>query len=62
MKKYKNKDGVQLNFLGNDTLTILVKEVVSEALTMLEDIKDPPVGVKDTLFFLKTNFDIENES
>ena len=35
MKKYKNKDGIELNFTSNDSLSILVKEVVSEAIKLL---------------------------
>ena len=34
--KYKNKDGIELSYTGNDVQTKLVKEVVSEAIKLLE--------------------------
>ena len=51
--KYKNKEGISLSYTNNDIHTRLVKEVVREAITMLEDYK-----VADTIKFLKENFDI----
>ena len=36
MKKYKNKDGIELNYTGSDYHQQLVREVVSEAVKMLE--------------------------
>ena len=63
--KYQNKDGIQLNYTGNDVHTKLVKEVISEAITMLEDIPGQDLqslsGVGDTIEFLKENFDIEDK-
>ena len=32
MSKYKNKDGIELNFTGSDSTSVLVREVVSEAV------------------------------
>jgi hypothetical protein len=34
--KYKNKDGIELNYTSNNIHTNLVKEVVSEAIKLLE--------------------------
>ena len=52
--KYKNKDGISLNYTGNDIHTKLVKEVISETIKMLNDYK-----VADATDFLKENFDIK---
>ena len=60
--KYQNKDGIALNYTGNDTHQVLVREVVSEAITMLEDIGEPLSGIDDTINFLKENFDIKDEN
>ena len=35
MKKYKNKDGIELNFTGNDSVSVLTREVISEAIKLL---------------------------
>ena len=61
--KYKNKNGISLNYSGDDIHTRLVKEVISKAVTMLEgSIIISPLteggGVTDTIDFLKENFDI----
>ena len=34
MSKYKNKQGIELNFTGDDSTSILVREVVSEAVKL----------------------------
>ncbi len=34
--KYKNKDGISLNYTSDDIHTRLVKEVVSEAIKLLD--------------------------
>ena len=61
--KHKNKDGISLNYTSDDIHTRLVKEVILEALDMLEDsISTSPLTeggrVTDTIDFLKENFDI----
>ena len=61
--KYKNEDGISLNYTSDDIHTNLVKEVISRAVTMLEDsITISPLTkdgkVTDTIDFLKENFDI----
>ena len=54
--KYKNKDGIELNYTGNDIQSRLVKEVVSEAIKLLERNQ-----TQFTINFLRENFDIEEE-
>ena len=64
--KYKNKDGIELNFTGNDGLTLLVKEVVSEAVKILgvydsSSKMSMNMAIGNTKEFLKTNFNIDKE-
>ena len=61
--KYKNKDGIELNYTGNDVQTKLVKEVIGEALRMLEGNDEsgrrfPHVTCNKVATFLRENFDI----
>ena len=64
--KYKNKGGISLNFTGIDSLSVLVREVVSESIIMLEDVPGQDLqslsGISDTIDFLKENFNIEDEN
>jgi len=55
--KYKNKDGISLNYTSDDIHTKLAKEVVSEAILLLNQSKHGDTVVK-TIDFLKENFDI----
>ena len=57
--KYKNKDGISLNYTNNDIHTNLVKEVISEAVNKLEDIGEDLTGINETIDFLKENFDLK---
>ena len=63
--KYQNKEGISLNFSGECSTSVLVKEIVSEAISMLDDIPGQDLqtlsGVRDTIEFLKENFDIEDK-
>ena len=52
--KHKNKDGISLNYTSDDIHTRLVKEVVLEALDMLEEGRH-----YDCKEFLKENFDLK---
>ena len=66
MKKYKNKDGVELNYTNNDTHTKLVKEVVSEAIRILNshsmfDSQSKSWAIDRGINFLETNFDIDSQ-
>ena len=63
MKKYKNKEGIELNFTGNDSTSVLVKEVVREALKILNMYDrsckiSMGMAMMNTKKFLKSNFDI----
>lgn len=58
--KYKNEDGIELNYTGNDVQTKLVKEVVSEAIDILNDV-DGSKRTKEAIHFLKVNFDIGDD-
>ena len=53
--KYKNKNGIELNFEGhkNDTFVNLTKEVVSKACEMINNNKN-----KEAKLFLEKNFAI----
>ena len=35
MSKYKNKDGISLNYEGDDSHKVLVREVIREAIRIL---------------------------
>ena len=35
MTKYKNKQGIELNYSGNDSHKVLVKEVIEESIKIL---------------------------
>jgi len=52
--KYKNKDGISLNYTSDDIHTRLVKEIIVEAITIMESNK-----VDDAMDFLIENFDIK---
>ena len=54
MMKYQNKNGIMLNYTSDDIHTELVKEVIVEAITILENNK-----VDDAMDFLIENFDIK---
>ena len=61
--KYKNKDGIELNYTGNDTQAKLVKEVISEAIKIFEgynrfDGRSAEYAIQRGVWFLKDNFDI----
>ena len=64
MDKYKNKDGIELNYTQrNNTHTDLVKEVIGEAIKILgmydRSCKiSMGMAMMNTKKFLKTNFDI----
>ena len=63
MEKYKNKQGIELNFSGNDMQSELVKEVVEEAIKILgmydRSCKiSMGMAMMNTKKFLKSNFDI----
>ena len=67
MKKYKNKEGIELSYKNKDVHTILVKEVISEAIKLLTTYNrnskiSMNMAISNTKEFLKTNFDLENNN
>ena len=61
--KYKNKDGISLNYSGDDSHKVLVREVVEEAIKILgmydRSCKiSMGMAMMNTKKFLKSNFDI----
>ncbi len=64
--KYKNKDGVELNYTGNDSHQVLVKEVITEAVRIFNshnhfDSDSKSWAIDRGINFLETNFDIKEE-
>ena len=59
MNKYKNKDGIELNYDGheNNLHTDLVKEVIKEAIALINE----GCNKKDVIGFLTENFSIEED-
>ena len=56
--KYQNKEGISLNLTQrNNSFTDLVKEVISEAIDILDES-----GHYDCKEFLKENFDIKDKN
>ena len=63
MKKYKNKDVISLNYQGDDSHKVLVREVVEEAIKILNMYDrsckiSMGMAMMNTKKFLKTNFNI----
>ena len=65
MSKYKNKDGISLNYAGDDSHKVLVREVISEAIRILNshnmsDVQSMRWTIGRCISFLETNFDIDD--
>tara|TARA_B100000131_G_C18092661_1_gene602800 strand:+ start:494 stop:694 length:201 start_codon:yes stop_codon:yes gene_type:complete len=66
MKKYKDKNGISLNYTGNDSHQILVREVISEAVNLCNqynwhDEVSMRFALSNIKDFLITNFDLEEK-
>ena len=66
MSKYKNKDGISLNYAGDDSHKVLVREVIEEAIRILNshvisDSQSKSWAIDKGINFLETNFDIKEE-
>jgi len=66
MSKYKNKDGISLNYTGDDSHQVLVREVVKKAIDILNshnmfDKQSMGWAIDRGIHFLETNFDIEEK-
>ena len=62
--KYKNKDGIELSYQGNDSHKTLVREVVGEAIKILNMYDrsckiSMGMAMSNTKKFLRSNFDLE---
>ena len=53
--KYQNKEGISLNYTGDDIHTRLVKEVITEACEIIYG-----GGTTEARLFLEENFNLEN--
>ena len=53
-KKYKNGNGIELNLNNNDSLSLLIKEIIKESILLLEDREYKKLKV-----FLMKNFDLK---
>ena len=65
MSKYKNKDGIELNYTGNDAHQVLVREVVSEAVKLCSEYDwsseiSMRFALQRTKDFLTENFNLED--
>ena len=63
--KYKNKDGIELNYTGDDSQSKLTREVIEEACKILGeynrmDLRSCEYALHRGVNFLKENFDIED--
>ena len=63
MKKYKDKDGIELNYEGNDSHRVLVREVIEESIKILNMYDrnckiSMGMAMNNTKKFLRTNFSI----
>ena len=66
MTKYKNKDGISLNYDGDDSHKVLVRVVITEAIKILNshvisDSQSKSWAIDRCIHFLETNFDIKEE-
>ena len=64
--KYKNKDGIELNYKGDDIHRVLVREVIEEAIRILDshnmfDSQSKSWAIDRGINFLEENFDIKEE-
>tara|TARA_A100001011_G_scaffold360023_1_gene406994 strand:- start:502 stop:705 length:204 start_codon:yes stop_codon:yes gene_type:complete len=62
--KYKNKDGIEINYNGNDPHKVLVREVIGEAIRIFNTYQmDSPQSmgwaIQRGTDFLKENFNLE---
>ena len=64
MTKYKNKQGIELNFTGDDMQSKLVREVMEEAINIFQgynkfDARSAEWALSRGINFLKENFNIK---
>ena len=64
MDKYKNKDGIELNYQGDDMHKVLVREVIEESIKILNMYDrsckiSMGMAMSNTKKFLRENFNLE---
>ena len=64
--KYKNEDGISLSYDGDDSHKVLVREVITEAIRILNshvisDSQSKSWAIDRGISFLEENFDIKEE-
>ena len=64
MEKYKNQDGIALNYEGDDSHKVLVREVIAEAIRIMNtyQINSPQSmmwAMQRCESFLRVNFDVK---
>ena len=64
MDKYKNQDGISLNYTGKDSHQVLVREVVSEAIRIMNTYQmnssqSMMWAIQRCEAFLRLNFNVE---
>ena len=67
MNKYKNQEGIELNYQGSDSHKTLVREVVREAIKILSTYRiDSPESmgwaIQECQEFLRVNFDLMDDA
>ena len=65
--KYKNKDGVEINYYGKDPHKVLVREVIGEAIRIIntyqmDSSKSMEWAIQRGTEFLKENFSIKEDN
>ncbi len=65
--KYKNKDGIELSYTGNDSQQVLVREVIGEAIKILSsynhfDDKSKDWAIHRCKSFLEENFNLRRKN
>ena len=66
MSKYKNKDGIELNFTGNYSTSVVFREVISEAVRLCSEYNwsnevSMRFALQRTKDFLIENFNLEEK-
>ena len=64
MEKYKNQDGISLNYTGKDSHQVLVREVVSEAIRIMNTYQmnssqSMVWAINECERFLRVNFNLD---
>ncbi len=67
MNKYKNKEGIELSYTGNDSHQVLVREVIREACKILttynrDDKISMDYTIRKTKDFLEENFNLRRKN